>query len=378
LLPGLPPRVRSLLGYGLETQIVALDRLNVPWASYRRARGEDWQAQYLVDRAHNIVLDHLVTGGLIGAGLWVLLIGLLVAIGIARARRAAGIGEFAVRAGALGVVAAHLVEGQVGIVTPMPLALFWLAAALCAMPPWEEAWEVPPPARPRPRWWAVAAVTMVLASGLVAWLETRWLLASVAYAQGTRSGMMGLTAEAHQAFQRSRALMPWLALPAEAEAYAALRLAGAEPDGVRRLALLRGADAALVEAERHAAARGGYWALRARVAFAQARAGDRARLEPSLAAFDRAAQLRSGDGQLLSEWAWAFLETGDSARARATAEQALAEARMGEPWLAWAVLSRAARNLGDGSGAEHAATRARDLAPPQARRILDSLGVPPG
>jgi hypothetical protein len=234
-----------------------------------------------VDRAHNVVLDHLVTGGLVGVGLWALLIGLLVVTGIQRARAGAGPSEFAVRSGALGAVAAHLVEGQVGIVTPMPLALFWLAAALCTMPPWEARLHSRPAARAHRSWWVMAAVTLVLATALVAWLETRWLLASVAYAQGTRSGIAGRATEAYHAFKRSRALAPWLALPAEAEAYTALRLAGAEPDAARRLALLREADAALAEVEQPAAARANYWALRARVAFAQARAGERARLEAS-------------------------------------------------------------------------------------------------
>ena len=102
------------------------------------ADGEGWRARYLVDRAHNIVLDHLVTGGLIGVGLWALLIGALFASGVARAYAATTHGERAVRIGALGAIVAHLVEEQVGIVTPMPLALFWVAASLCTLPSWSE------------------------------------------------------------------------------------------------------------------------------------------------------------------------------------------------------------------------------------------------
>ena len=212
----------------------------------------------------------------------------------------------------------------------------------------------------------------------VVWLETRWLLASIAYAEGTRSSVAGRTAEAYQRFQRARALVPWLALPAEATAYTGLRLAAAQTDPARRLALLREADAALAAVRRPAAMGGGYWTLSAQVAFARVRAGERSELEASLEAFERAARLRPGDGQLLSQWAWALLEARDPARARAVAEKATALSQRPDRWLAWAVLARAARDLGDEAAAERAAGLALSLAPPEARRVLESLGVTPG
>ena len=136
LIPGLSPHVRSLVGYGLETQLLTLDRLALPNLGVLRARGEGWTGQYLADRAHNIVLDHLLTSGLIGVGLWALVTGALLVNGVARARAATAPGEMAVRVGAIGALVAHLVEAQVGIVTPVPLALFWIAGALCTMPAW--------------------------------------------------------------------------------------------------------------------------------------------------------------------------------------------------------------------------------------------------
>ena len=176
----------------------------------------------------------------------------------------------------------------------------------------------------RPAWWIVAPVAIALVAVPVVWLETRWLLASIAYAEGTRSSVAGRTAEAYQRFQRARALVPWLALPAEATAYTGLRLAAAQTDPARRLALLREADGALAAVRRPAAMGGGYWTLSAQVAFARVRAGERSELEASLEAFERAARLRPGDGQLLSQWAWALLEARDPARARAVAEKATA------------------------------------------------------
>jgi tetratricopeptide (TPR) repeat protein len=271
----------------------------------------------------------------------------------------------------------HLVEEQVGIVTPVPLALFWVAGALCTMPAWSEH-ETQPAAAARPAWWIVAPVAVALVAVPVAWIETRWLLASIAYAEGTRSSVAGRTAEAYPRFQRARALVPWLPVPAEATAYTGLRLAAAQTDPARRLALLREADAALAGVRRPAGMGGGYWTLSAQVAFARVRAGERSELEASLEAFEHAARLRPGDGQLLSQWAWALLEARNPARARAVAEEATAQSQRSDLWLAWAVLARAARDLGDEAAAERAAGLARSLAPPEAQRFLESLGLTPG
>jgi hypothetical protein len=216
---------------------------------------------------------------------------------------------------------------------------------------------------------------MAIVTVLVVWLQTRWLLASIAYASGTRSEIAGRTAQAYQSFQRSRVLVPWLALPAEAAAYTGLRLAGSETDAARRLAFLRASDAALADVRRHAATGAAYWTLSAQVAFAQVRAGERSKLGASLDAFDQAVRLRPWDRQLLTQRAWALLEAGDPAHARVMAETALAGWEGGEAWLAWAVLARAARELGDGAAAERAAATARSQAPPQSRRALESLGL---
>jgi hypothetical protein len=374
LIPGMAPEVRSLVGYGLEGQLVALDRLALPWLDVLEARGPGWRGQYVVDRAHNVVLDHLVTGGLIGVGLWLLLVASILAVGIARARAATAPGELAIRVGALGAIAAHLVEGQVGIVTPMPQALFWVAAALCTLPRWCERPEVAGPAPPpRTGWWMAAVVAAALATTLVAWLQTQWLLASVAYGAGVRAGIADRPAEAHRSFARSRDLAPWLVLPAEGVAYSALRLASAERDAAHRQALLREAEATLKDLRTGAAPGAGAWMLSGQVAFAQAMAGDRSKLRASLEGFEEAARRRPWDGPLLAQWAWALLEAGDPAKARATAQRAVAGSPRTENWLAWGVLARAARDLGDGAEADRAAAAARSLAPPTARPVLESI-----
>jgi len=220
------------------------------------------------------------------------------------------------------------------------------------------------------RWGMVLTMAALLAV-LVAWTSTRWLLASVAYAEGVRRGIAGQTAEAHREFQRSVALAPGLPLPAEAAAYTALRLAGSETDPARRRELLREAAAVLIRARHYATGSVASWTLTAQVALAQARAGDRSKLAESLDAFGAAARLRPDDPQVLAQWSWAWLESGDAARARQTAERALS--RDPAEWLAWAVLARSARELGDLAEAERALGTARKLAPPEARRLLDAI-----
>jgi tetratricopeptide (TPR) repeat protein len=375
VIPGLSPRVRSLIGYGPENELLVLEPMTTPLLGVLPAQGEGWRARYVFDRAHNILLDHLVTGGLVGAGLWVVLVGSLLAVGISRIRTSVAAGEMTIRIGALGAVLAHLAEGQVGIATPMPLALFWLAAALLTSGSWGSPAAAPRavPRRMKPGkpWRVSALVVAALLTVLVGWASTRWLLASVAYAEGTRHGIAGHLADAYPDFRRSIALAPGLALPAEAAAYTALRLAGSETDLPRRLEFLHDGQRILTQARHYAMGGAGSWALTAQLALAEARAGERGQLAASRDAFAVALRLRPGDARLLAQWGWSWLESGDPVQARQTAERALA--RDPREWLAWAVLARSSRELGDRAEAERAVARARELAPPEAHRLLNAM-----
>ena len=376
MIPGLSPRVRSVLGYGPETQLLVLERMAGPFLGALPARVEGRRARYAADRAHNVLLEQLVTGGLGGAALWCLLVGALLVVGISRIRASASPGEATMRLGALGAVLGHVAEGQVGIATAMPLALFWLVAGLLTLEPWAVApiLSSAPPPRVTPgkawRWGTVMAMAALLLI-LVAWTSTRWLLASVAYAEGVRRGMAGQTADAYRVFQRSVALAPGLPLPAEAVAYTALQLAGSETDPARRRDFLREAAAVLIRARHHATGSVASWTLTGQVALVQARAGDRSKLSESLDAFGAAARLSPDDPQVLAQWSWAWLESGDAVRAHQTAERALS--RDPAAWLAWAVLARSATELGNLAEAERALGTARKLAPPEARRLLDAI-----
>jgi hypothetical protein len=375
MVPGQSPRIRSFIGYGPETQLLVLEPLTTPFLGALPAHGQGWQARYVFDRSHNVLLDQLVTGGLVGAGLWVLLIGGALTVGVARIRTSVEAGEMTIRLGALGALLGHLADGQVGIATPIVLALFWLAAALLTSQPWSVASAGSgggsrPATRARPLW-TIALVVAALLTALVAWVGTRWLLSSTAYADGTRHGIAGRLPDALRDFRRSIALTPWLSLPAEAAAYTALRLSGSEGDLSRRLALLREGQATLAQARRNAMGGADAWALTGQLAFAEARAEGKNEFTASRDAFALALRWRPGDAKLLAQAGWIWLESRDAVRARDTARQALA--RDQREWLAWAVLARSSSTLGDATEAERAAGRARSLAPPEAHRLLDGL-----
>jgi tetratricopeptide (TPR) repeat protein len=373
VFPGQSPRLRSIIGFGPETQALALEPMTFPLLGALPARGEAWSARYIVDRAHNALLDLLVTEGLGGLALWLLLVGGVLVLGVSRIRASVTPGELTMRQGALGALLAHLADGQVGIVTVMPLALFWLAAGLLTSEAWGGALSRAGVAaardgRAQRPWWATATLAAALLTGLLALTSTRWLLASVSYADGTRRAMAGRMADAYEELRRSAALMPWLPLPAEGVAYTALRLAGSAPDPARRLEFLHDAESTLAAARRYAVSGADSWTLSGQVAFALARAGEPGQLAASREAFAAALRMRPGDAKLLAQWGWSWLESGQAKQAREAAERALA--RDPREWLAWAVLSLSARDLGDTAGADGALSRARELAPPEAQRLL--------
>ncbi len=331
------------------------------------AHGRGFRAQYLVDRAHSVPLDNLVTGGAVGLTLWLAATGAALAVGARRLAAATG-AERAMRTGALGAAIGALTEGLVGIATPVPLMLYWLAVGLLVSPPWGGD-EQPTPLAGRARVALAAAVGLVAL--FVVTVSTRWMLASIAYAEGTRLGLAGRLADAAPRFDRARALMPWVALSGEARAYAEFRLALLEREPARqRAGLARAAQiAATTRAEAGAGAAG--FALAGQIALAQARAGEPDRLDAGFAAFGAALAWRPTDSHLQAQWGWALLERGQIGEARHRARAALAVNP--SEWLAFAVLAKAASLEGDHAAAQGLREQAERMVPPDARPIFQSL-----
>jgi hypothetical protein len=375
LIPGFSPRVRSAIGYGPDTQLLALTPVTSSFLRSLQTRTGAWRAQYAIDRAHNVVLDHLVTEGLVGACWYLAVAGTIITVGIRRIRDSVVPGEATLRIGALGGVLGHLADGQVGIVTSMSLALFWIGAALLTGPRWRAMPDRPGVSadqrRPPQRWRTVGLVAAGVLIVVLAWASTRWLFASIAYAEGTRHALGGRLAAAHENFRSSVALAPWLLTPAEALSTIALRLADRETVLPQRLAMLHEADKALARAQHHATGGAASWILAGQLAFSEGIAGERNRLPVSRDAFNEALRREPDNASLLAQLAWAWLESGDAAQARRIAEEAVA--RDPRAWLGWTVLARSARELGDESASGQAAVKARALAPPEARHLVDRM-----
>ncbi len=375
-LPGPAPTLRAAVGYGPETQILVLERFLPPGLRSLITGQGEWRAVYMFDRAHNELLDHLVTTGVIGTVLWLAVVGSIVVTGVMRLRSARGALEAGMRLGCLAAVVGQTVEGLVGIASPMPRALFWMAAGILTAPfPMALASEsVELRARAivrRQRVWSTVALVgggAVLALLIVG--STCALLGSMAYAAGTRQGIAGDLVTARREFIRSTQLAPWVPFPAEAAANVSLRLAAA-PGPTQRADWLEEAQRKLARARWHVPSRSDLWRLSAQVALRRATAGHPKELGEAIQDFSEADRLRPEDPEILSQWAFAMIQAGDAVAAKRLAENALAVDP--KSWLAWAVWARSCWQLGDLPKSQRGAKAARDLAPPAARDLVETL-----
>ena len=368
VIPGTSPLVRSIVGYGPETELIALDPMAKRALGHPRAGRERWSVYYLVDRAHNVVLEQLMRGGLVGLLLWLVLVPMIAIVGAIRVGQSGSEAEAVLRLGGIAAIVAHVAELQVGFATATSLALFWIIAAWVTLPPWLVRPESVADPAARPRWRPAAVAVAALFLIVTAGATTRWLLASMAYRQGAALGIADRPREAGPAFERARTLMPWLPLPAEALVQTRLQLAGAEPDGARRAQLFKEGEAALADLRRHALPGATDWTLAAQLAFAQVRLGDRSKLDAALEGFTRAEALSPRNADIIAQRAWAMLVAGDPAGARGAAERALAISPDRNQWLAWGIIALAARRLGDRAGEEEALRMAKQFSPPPGRR----------
>jgi hypothetical protein len=380
VVPGPMPSLRSVIGYGPETQLLILDRFLPAELTSLRTHQRDWSALYAFDRAHNELLDHLLTTGIVGMFLWLGLVGGLVVIGAMRLRSAVGTVEAGVRLGCLATVLGQVVEGFVGIASPMPRALFWVAAAILTVPspmpltpaPTDGRLPRKVTARRRPSLPSLAILSGALVLTLIVIVgSARSLLGSMAYATGIRRGIAGDLATAQHEFVRASHLAPWVPFPAEAAADVSLRMMAAEPNATRWADWILQAQEALARARRHAPLRSELWRLSAQVGLASMRAGHPEQFGEALRAFSEAARLNPGNAEILAQWALALLQNGDPIGGRTLAEKALDSDR--QTWLAWAVLARSYEQLGNPARARLSADEARRLAPEPMRRQLEKL-----
>ena len=113
-----------VFGWGPELFDLAYHQQVPPGETPIGSEPERW------DRAHNVVVDLLVTSGLLGVGSWLLLVGACGWCGVVAVRHGP---RPLLAAGLLAAVAGHLVELQTAFVTAASSLSVWTLAALLAV-----------------------------------------------------------------------------------------------------------------------------------------------------------------------------------------------------------------------------------------------------
>ncbi len=116
--------LRPLIGYGPETMEVVFPQVDPPGLAYVEAR------EAIADRAHNELLDLVVTTGALGLLAFLLLMGCFFYYGISLLRRTRSFDTQITLIALLSAMFAHLVEAQFGILLPSAELLIWLYLAL--------------------------------------------------------------------------------------------------------------------------------------------------------------------------------------------------------------------------------------------------------
>ena len=115
---------RLLIGYGPETMEVVFPQVDQPDLDYIEAR------EAIADRAHNELLDLLVTTGALGLSAFLVLMGGFFCYGLSLLWRTKAFRTQVTLIALLSAMFAHLVEAQFGILLPSAELLLWLYLAL--------------------------------------------------------------------------------------------------------------------------------------------------------------------------------------------------------------------------------------------------------
>jgi tetratricopeptide (TPR) repeat protein len=115
---------RLLIGYGPETMRIVFPQVYPPGLAYVEAR------EAMADRAHNELLDLVVTTGVLGLLTFLLLMGSFFYYGLSLLWRTGSFNTQISLIALLSAMFAHLIEAQFGILLPSAELLLWLYLAL--------------------------------------------------------------------------------------------------------------------------------------------------------------------------------------------------------------------------------------------------------
>lgn len=209
---------RPLLGYGPDALAVFFPRVFPPQLVYYHGR------EFIVDRAHNLLLDWAVTLGVPGVLAILLVLAAFFALGyrrVAGASRRSGGGELTDRdillAACLAAVAGNLAGNLVSFDVTATAMATWLLYALATSPAMGRETQIPSNSshsigqRPTPDSLRRLAAGLLVLGTVVAvvQLNGRPLLASVSHRTALRRLEIGDERAAVAAAQRAVALWPW-------------------------------------------------------------------------------------------------------------------------------------------------------------------------
>ena len=204
--------LRPWIGYGPECLAWVYD----PFYPAELGRLEKKAA--IPDRAHNEMLDALITTGMAGLVATWLMYGALfhAALKTLRGKRGRGDESSAVPDASERLMAAALVSGivahdvdiQFGFRTLSTGTLFWVFCAMLATPCQESAGHISPD-RPRHREWMFRAAVWAGGAAALAWLCVRPLGADILFTRGLRARETGDFSQAIRHMERATLLQPW-------------------------------------------------------------------------------------------------------------------------------------------------------------------------
>lgn len=301
---------RPILGYGPETFSQVFTAVFPPGLVYLQGRA------VLVDRAHNLILDTLVSTGLAGFLAYAALVGTVAAAGARAFTQTTDRQVRVVLAAGLAAVAGHLVETQFSFPVTSTATLFWLMLGMLAAP-WKRSplpvfTEVSPLAGwPRKALAALLLLAMVPASLTV--------LIADAYA-GDANRTQTLADISHSIVAARQAAALWPGQPAYSMHLSWLYLQQARRGGNER-AGFEAAESALDAARRLTPGDYQVWAGYGELYAEWGQASDPARFAQAEAAYRQAVALFPGSAMLHTGWGMVYMVQGRWAEATAQFNQ---------------------------------------------------------
>jgi Flp pilus assembly protein TadD len=312
---------RPLLGYGLDTLGLVFPKVYPPQLVYYQGRG------VLVDRAHNLFLDWLATGGIVGLVAGLAMLGAFFIVGWRVVQRTNDPGSRALLAACLATVAGNAAGNLVSFDVTVTATATWMLMAVVAALDADRLMATenldPVPASAPPRWVRVSLATGLLVGvgvGVVA-ANVRPQAADMAADVSDRRAANGDWLGAAKAGEQAVAL--WPGEPAHRLALSWSYLQQALAEGGNPLPWLQQAEAELLVArvlrpgDYHVpVALGelyGVWGTR----------WDPARLPLAAKAYSQAATLAPNQAMIYTSWGMLALESGQLDEAAVRFQQAV-------------------------------------------------------